>query len=462
MASNYFIEYTHYLNDLQNKLMKIQLRFNSCLENIRRDVNSGILTPEKGEELLSQRMDRYYENEDSKYTLSSRDVEFVRTYADVDRNGQILATFLKRDYLDKRDKLSAILESVRIYGYLGNLDKDNARLSVMTTMHDYYNKKLEVIENKMNNLVQMYGEKEKQTRRYLELDEQRGKLLKTLNFISNLDKVSDEQFDKVVSQFYDVDKKYYEWFLKMQIKQEYEVGTVYQEHVTTMKNISSTSATVSSACDNVTLLNKELENTNTCLFNVLIGISQFDLSSLLETQEKPKKRLFKKEEEKNNRQLLFDIFVNLLSINGMKSYVEEMYGENSNTVNLNKAFDTFMSKKYGVDINYVDVNTFVNDIRDDVVFYYKDKIADLINKINGFNVQIYSNTTLMCGNIRVGMNQALLQKQIRDQYPAKREELLIVGFTMDELERIYTDLKEFIGNGFSFGTDDEELFLRKV
>ncbi len=462
MASNYFIEYTHYLNDLQNKLMKIQLRFNSCLENIRRDVNSGILTPEKGEELLSQRMDRYYENEDSKYTLSSRDVEFVRTYADVDRNGQILATFLKRDYLDKRDKLSAILESVRIYGYLGNLDKDNARLSVMATMHDYYNKKLEVIENKMNNLVQMYGEKEKQTRRYLELDEQRGKLLKTLNFISNLDKVSDEQFDKVVSQFYDVDKKYYEWFLKMQIKQEYEVGTVYQEHVTTMKNISSTSATVSTACDNVTLLNKELENTNTCLFNVLIGISQFDLSSLLETQEKPKKRLFKKEEEKNNRQLLFDIFVNLLSINGMKSYVEEMYGENSNTVNLNKAFDTFMSKKYGVDINYVDVNTFVDDIRDDVVFYYKDKIADLINKINGFNVQIYSNTTLMCGNIRVGMNQALLQKQIRDQYPAKRDELLIVGFTMDELERIYTDLKEFIGNGFSFGTDDEELFLRKV
>jgi hypothetical protein len=37
-----------------------------------------------------------------------------------------------------------------------------------------------------------------------------------------------------------------------------------------------------------------------------------------------------------------------------------------------------------------------------------------------------------------------------------------MGFTMDELNRIYTNLKEFVGNGFSFGTDDEELFLRKV
>ena len=30
------------------------------------------------------------------------------------------------------------------------------------------------------------------------------------------------------------------------------------------------------------------------------------------------------------------------------------------------------------------------------------------------------------------------------------------------LDKMYAALKEFIGNGFSFGTDDEELFLRKV
>ena len=34
--------------------------------------------------------------------------------------------------------------------------------------------------------------------------------------------------------------------------------------------------------------------------------------------------------------------------------------------------------------------------------------------------------------------------------------------TIEELNRIYADLKEFIRDGFSFGTDDEEIFLRKV
>ena len=69
----------------------------------------------------------------------------------------------------------------------------------------------------------------------------------------------------------------------------------------------------------------------------------------------------------------------------------------------------------------------------------------------------------MCGNIRVGMNQAQLQRDIREQYPAKQSELLLTGFSVSELDKMYTALKEFIGNGFRFDTDDEEIiFLRKV
>ena len=461
MAGNYFIEYTNYINDLQYKLMKIQLRYNECIENVRRSLRDGEITEEEANVLLNQRMDMYYEQYDSKYTLSKRDVEFIRTYAALDRNGMLLASFLKSEYLDKKDKLLDILEAVKIYGYLDSLSSEDARLSVKSAMFEHYNSQLEKIENRMNNLISMYGEKEKRSRRYLELDEQRNKLLKALNAIAGLDKASEEVFDRIVRQFYDVDKKYYEWFLKMQIKQEYEDGTVYQEHVDTMTTISDTTTTLVNSSDEVISLNRTLEDTNREMFNVILGISQYDVDSALALQEKPKKRMFRKE-ELNNKEGLFNVFVGLLTINGLKSYIEFMYGNGNDTINLNETFEVYFTKKYGEGTMYVDPNKFINDFRDDVISYYKEKIEEIINKINVLNVKINSNTYLMCGNIRVGMNQAVLQRDIREQYPAKRDELMIVGFTMDELNRIYTDLKEFVGNGFSFGTDDEELFLRKV
>ena len=461
MAGNYFIEYTNYINDLQYKLMKIQLRYNECIENVRRALRDGEITEEEANVLLNQRMDMYYEQYDSKYTLSKRDVEFIRTYAALDRNGMLLASFLKSEYLDKKDKLLDILEAVKIYGYLDSLSSEDARLSVKSAMFEHYNSQLEKIENRMNNLISMYGEKEKRSRRYLELDEQRNKLLKALNAIAGLDKASEEVFDRIVRQFYDVDKKYYEWFLKMQIKQEYEDGTVYQEHVDTMTTISDTTTTLVNSSDEVISLNRTLEDTNREMFSVILGISQYDVDSALALQEKPKKRMFRKE-ELNNKEGLFNVFVGLLTINGLKSYIEFMYGNGNDTINLNETFEVYFTKKYGEGTMYVDPNKFINDFRDDVIAYYKEKIEEIINKINVLNVKINSNTYLMCGNIKVGMNQAVLQRDIREQYPAKRDELMIVGFTMDELNRIYTDLKEFVGNGFSFGTDDEELFLRKV
>ncbi len=460
-GNNYFIEYTHYLYDLQDKLMRIQLRFNECLNNVRSDINNGIISLEEGEFLLKQRMDTYYKDVQSKYRLSKEDVDFVRTYAEVDKDGQLLASFLKRDFLDKKDKLSAMLEAIRIYGYLDGLSPEDARLSVIVAMHDHYNSQLGNVEHKMNNLYQVYGERVKHNRGYLELEQQKSKLERALSAIATLDTAPEEVFQRIVSQFYDVDRKYYDWFLKMEIKEEYEEGTIYTKHCDTMRNIESTSNTILTASDEVTKLNKELEDTNKKLFEALMSMSTFDINEALGVQEKPKKRLFKKE-ELNNKEGLLNIFLGLMSINTISGYFVDKYGNGDSCITLSVVFNAYFDKTYGEDSLYVDPNQFVNDLRDSIVAYYKDKIEDIIHKINGLNVKINSNTTLMCGNIKVGMNEAMLQRDIREQYPAKRDELHISGFSFEELERIYTDLKEFIGNGFSFGTDDEELFLRKV
>lgn len=139
-----------------------------------------------------------------------------------------------------------------------------------------------------------------------------------------------------------------------------------------------------------------------------------------------------------------------------------MYGNGESSVSLNVVFDKYFSNKYTQDIVFVDPRTFINDLKDEIIAFYKEVIFEIMNKINTLNVKINSNTTLMCGNIRLSVDQAGLQRDIREQYPARKDQLLISGFSMDELNRIYTDLKEFIRDGFSFGTDDEEMFLRKV
>lgn len=460
MAKTYFVEYTQYINNLQNRLMRIQFRFNNILENIRRDMAAGLLSSEEGNRLLNVRMDQYVLNVDEKYSLSKSDAEFVKVYAELDDNGQLLSTILKREYLDKAQYLRDIFEAVRIFGYLDSIGDKNARITVKDALSDYYSERLRDIENKLERLA-VYGESEKHTVRYKNLSNERDSLLKALKAFEQLESAPTDVFERIVSQFYKVKKSYYDWFLQMQIKQEYEDAAVYGEHCSLMEKSSDTSDTILTASDSLVKLNKELEDTNSNLFSLLTGLSSFDFSTLVNDQTKSKKRFFKKEED-NNKELLFNIFLSLLNIKGLKEYVEVVYGNGDSCVNLNSAFNIYFKSKYGEETLFVEPNKFINDIRDEIVLYFKDKLAEITHKINEINVKINSNTTLLCGNIRLGVSQANLLRDIREQYPAKRDQLMIRGFTFEELDRIYTDLKEYIGNGFSLGTDEEEIFLRKV
>ena len=461
MTKTYFAEYTDYINDLQNRLMKIQLKFNELLNNVRRDMDCGIISNEEGNKYLGVRMDQYIVDGNPNYSLPKEDTEFVREFGDLDINGQLLSTMLKRGYLDKSQKLGEIFEAVRVYGYLDSLSDKDARLTVKIALNEYYSKELKKVEDKINYYVGIYGEKEKHTVRYQTLNNDRIKLKKALDAFSHLEDAPDDVFYRIVSQFYKVKRTYYEWFLKMQIKQEYEDGNVYTEHCELMEDIQETGNTILTASDQLVKMNRVLEAANNELFNTLTSLSTFDIASVIGEETKPKKKLFKKEEP-NNKEALFNLFVSLVTIVGVKRYVEEMFGNGDSSVNLNEVFEKYFKNKYGEERLFVEPNVFVNGLKDEIIAFYKEDIFEIMGKINTLNVKINSNTTMMCGNIRLSVDQARLQRDIREEYPARKDQLLISGFSMEELNRIYADLKEFIRDGFSFGTDDEEIFLRKV
>ena len=307
MANSYFVEYNEYINGLQQELMQIQFRYNECIENVKRARESGVLSNEDFEILINQRMDTYYEKFDSEFRLAKSDVDFVKTYADLDKNGILLATFLKREYFDKKDVLVGIFDSVKVYSYLDSMNSKDAKLTVKNEMFKHYNSQLRSVDEKMKRLVDIGGENERRSKRYLELEHQKRLLIKALGVIGNLENMPQEMYEKLVEQFYSVDKKYYEWFLKMQIKHEYEDGSVYQEHVDTLNGIQETSDTLADVSEELAKENNVLDDTKKEVFNALIGVSLIDIDRYIELQRKPKRHLFRKE-ELNNKELLFEIF----------------------------------------------------------------------------------------------------------------------------------------------------------
>lgn len=462
MAKTYMEEYTGFINGIQNRLLKIQFRFNRILADVKEAVDNGIITEELGNRLLNARMDKFIPNVDSKYVLSKADTEFVAKYAALDDCGQLLSTMIKDEYLDKASKIKVMCDSIKVFSYLDSIGKSDARLTVKVALYEYYSNEVSTIDQKLNNLVSIYGENEKHSTRYQTLVLEKEKIEKVLRVISQLENASDEVFEKIVSQFYGVKKNYYDWFLQMQIKQEYEEGTIYEENCSLLSSMSSDGKKVLSASDEVVLLTRSLEDNYKALFSVLSDLASFKVEDVLGVSEKPKKFFFQKAQVTDNKEDLFKLFVSLVGFFGVNKYIEDTYSNDNNAISLNTAFDSYFEKTYGTVVSYVEPYKFIGDLRTVIVGYYQNNIEDLMYRIGALNVRINSNASRLCGNINTGVQNANLMKRIRDEYPAKRDKLVLSGFTMDELERIYKDLKEFIGAGYGFGADSVKMFLRKV
>ena len=458
-TNNYFKEYFDFIDDLKNRIMIIQLRYNNCIEAIKRDMSSGVLDDFLGNRLLALRMDERLDNVDSKYCLSREDADFIRTYADLDNDGQVLNTFLKREYLDKHDRMLGILKAVRIFGYLDSVDPEQARLVVKQALVDYCSGEIKALEKQIKSFEDSYGEKAIHQSRYITLVNRKIELERGIRSFEQLLTADDEMLNKVVSQFYGVKRYYYDWFLKMEVKAGYESGVVYGQQCDLLRSVADSSKKAVEFSNQLVEENKKLETYNNSLFDVLRGLSSFNIDEIVPT---PKKKRFGKV-VLNNKDALFEAFVRLVTLDGVKGYIEETYGDEKHSVNLSVAFEQFFNGLYGVDTLYVESSTFLKDFKNKIIMYYKSKIGQIISKISELNAEITSRSSGICDNIGVAVKNADLQRDIREQYPAKQSELLLTGFSVSELDKMYSALKEFIGNGFSFDTDDEEIiFSRRV
>ena len=114
ISNNYFEEYTEFIDEIQNRIMKIQLKFNECQSLINSDYSKGFIAKEVAEKMLAVRINQFVPSMDRMYRLSKEEIDFINQYAALDSQGNVLATILKPEYIEKANMLDNILTIILV------------------------------------------------------------------------------------------------------------------------------------------------------------------------------------------------------------------------------------------------------------------------------------------------------------------------------------------------------------
>lgn len=465
-SSNYFEEYTEFIQGLENSIMEIQFRYNECLNWVQKDFESGLLSEEDYKKLITARMDTYIPGYSDKYTLSMEDTKFISEVADVDNEGKVLSTFLKSKYLRKEQLLKDIFQAVRIFAYYDTFDFETRKSVFQDIVVKFYQGKLNEALAKKNSLENVYGDKVNNSSKYKETCEN----IKTINYnlqlFNSISNCTPEQLTRLIGEFYKIKYMFYEWYKKMSYKEEYENGFVYGEHLASIGDLGQEYNNSLIIQNNIAGIYKDITVLNRLLIAFLEKIGNIDINQFEEVQQS-KRRFFKKV-ELNNKDKLFLLFKEIYRITGASLYIEQFdteYQENKAKkeeeqnkeleLNLQRCFDTYFSGAYE-DAKYVEPDVFLGQFKRDLCSFYKKSISNFEKELEVQNRQLERCNVSQERNLGKSMRQANMISEIHNGYNG-RESVTLAGFNLDELSRMYDSLKMFIINGFKFDSDEEKL-----
>ena len=174
ITSDFFEEYTEFINGLQNRIMKIQLKYNECQSLISRDFSKGFIAKEVAEKMLAVRINQFVPSMDRMYRLSKEEIDFINQYAALDTSGNVLATMLKPEYLQKAELLERIKKSVKTFDYYEKLDPESKRIKIKQELVTTFTRRMEALQNKAQNILRVRGANAENSSAYQQLQTRNG------------------------------------------------------------------------------------------------------------------------------------------------------------------------------------------------------------------------------------------------------------------------------------------------
>lgn len=456
-TNNIFLDYANFVSELQNQIMKIQFRYNECQSVLSSDYEKGLIEKEVFEKLYNCRMDQFFEEYSSKYVLTMDEVSFLKNYADLDNEGKVLSTILKSIYLRKNQLFADVLKSVGTFAYYNSFDFYTKRNTFKELYIEAYTNERDKILEAVQRIKSAYGSDNPNSSKYKILMERLDKVNSALSYSREIINLDDKKFNELVASFYKVKQYYYEWFIKMQLKEEYQKGTVFTEHLVTVDNLQQTINSSVQVREQYHEETMDALNISKCLSKFLEEFMNFDYEEIADLEKKKHFSFSRKND--NNLDVLYKVFGELLKLFGVKFYIDNNFDCDEETLDKDKEiFNLYMKRNYG-DITYVSIEDFIKRFRRCVVNYYKKLLVEYDKVFKKHDEYLESTDKKLKSLGDSSLVQARLIEQIHYGYTGT-ESVLLSGFTLDEVEKMYVSLKEYIANGFTFADDSKT--MRKV
>lgn len=462
VENNFFNNYEEYINNLQEKLFRIQVKYNEGQSWAFTDFEKGLLSADIFNKINNCRMDTFIEGVDPKYILSREDVEFVAEYGALDVNGQLLKTILRNDLLDRLALLKDVLKSVAVFSYFDSFDGITKRTKFKEDVVKTFGSQKALSIAAIERIKQARGATYQSSPHFMREQERLENANKALRFANHIITFDDDYLCKLLASYYDIKYKYYDWFRRMALKEENDNGFVYQEHHALMQRINGDISCLGNKRNLLEEEQNDVKKVSSDLIAFLDAVAEFDLSKY--GVKKEKKSIFKKGIVENNRDVLFEVFKGLILLPGTFNYIIDNLAiddaSDTKAYDAKKAFDKFFADTYGEDITYVSLTDFVNDFRRAVTSYSK-KIIEQYEKV----IETSKNSvTNYANSLDISFGKALSQSQVISDihlgYTGK-ESILLPGFTFDELESMYFSLKSYIIDNVTNETDLDNV-IKKV
>ncbi len=457
--ANFFDDYEEYLNGLRNRIFEIFNKFRDCQDRINAEYKKGFIAPAVAQKMLSVKITDYVPSTDLQYRLTKEEVDFIRTYAELDENGELLSTFLKPQYLEKSKLLGRIRNSVEVLNYFNKFDLETRKVKLKECVEEIYYKEIKSIKEKIANIKLTRPRDYEYSPQFKELAKRLESYNRTLDSLDRILNMDEEDLNHTIISFFKVNPEYYEWYVKMLLRDAYETGSVYKQHEITMTTVITQHEGIVDREEKIKKLNNKMSSLKDNLIAFLEYLLDLDYDSF-EEENKGKFKLFGK--NRNNKDLLFKMFSILVPYVATSGYFDK-YREKEqeeDTINFEKCFEKYFAQTYGEDISYVELENFVEKFREELVKYYKKLIKECAVLINEENKKLNSANLVHEDDLGRALEQANLQRAIREEYNEGASKC-IGGFNAEDSKQIFLSLKEILSNGVRFGTGSEAI-IRKV
>lgn len=455
MQISIILELEEFIDNTNNELLRLFNKFTDCRRQLEMDYEAGLLSDAEYRYISGLCIYTYDEHVNPEYMLSKEEALFVSTYGDVGVTGELMADLIKPKYTKKHQLLMKIVDSVRILYFFNNIEEEKRKETFINIISTYYDKEINSKTLEMERLKAKLGPNYYASLGYQKVANEVKELESAKKiYIERCEKCTSEEFIKLLIEYYDIDLDYYNWYKKRFIKEKCETELATRDQVKEIKMLEKSTHELIDEQKIVGELQEKLRNTFASMHEFTIAAaSSEDVITLQENQLcKGLGKVFKKKNSNNKLELL-EIFRSFIYINGFMSFLEQFRKNDQElAADFNEMFEDYFKMVYGDSVEYVDPILFKRRLIFEVLNYYNRLIADISASINEKSAKV-DETSADIENKALALSRfedlKIYYGKEKGNFGRIDEILKRQGLTVDEIERLYNEIKAYIGDNLS-------------